>query len=73
MARNKNHPYVHPPTKNPPKEHYNVWCPLCGWHLGDSIVARKRMGEHIADKHPEDVLFKIGTEPNDFEPERISK
>lgn len=63
-------PYI---TKNPPDGRYNVWCPFCDWHMADSMVARKRMGQHIIDNHPEEVWFKKGTEPKDLEPQEVSK
>lgn len=73
MSRNKKRPITPYVTKIPPDGHYNVWCPYCDWRLPDSMVARKRMGQHIADNHPEDVRFPLGKEPDDFEPERIKK
>jgi hypothetical protein len=41
--------------------------------MADSMVSRKRMGQHIADDHPEEVLFEKGKEPADLEPERATK
>lgn len=41
--------------------------------MADSITARKRMGQHITDNHPKDILFEKGKEPNDFETESVAK
>jgi hypothetical protein len=42
-----------------------LWCPFCNdWSMQDkSMTARKRLGQHIADKHNEKVAFPNGEEP----------
>lgn len=49
------------------KENF-VWCPFCDdWALTDSIVARKRLGLHIANYHADEVLFHKEERPPKLE------
>lgn len=47
------------------KEHHpiqadtNVWCPLCDWHATDSMTTRRKLGLHIINCHPSEVLFSV--------------
>jgi len=52
-----------PYSINPPNGKYMLWCPYCEWHMRDSNTARKRFGQHIGDRHPEEVRFLKGTRP----------
>jgi len=55
-------------TKCPPREGDVLWCPIpaCRWHLKDSWSARRRMGEHVANSHPGDVVYREGEWPEDI-------
>ena len=44
-----------------------VWCPCCDWHQTDSWSSRRRMGEHVADEHYDEVVFPAGEIPDDLE------
>lgn len=56
-----------PEVKVKPDPNKVIWCPLCDWRNSDSFTGRRRLGNHIVNDHPEDVLFKQGEEPPDFE------
>jgi len=54
--------------RHPVKNDYTLWCPFCDrWALADSIVARKKMGLHIANHHHEEVLFSRTEKPPELE------
>jgi hypothetical protein len=45
-------------TEVPPNSKYKLWCPFCDdWSCRDSMIARKRLGMHVSNKHPEEVRF----------------
>lgn len=56
---------------NPPDPKRTLWCPYCDdWDMQDkSMTARKRLGQHIADKHNEKVSFPNGQTPPELEDE----
>lgn len=41
----------------------NIWCPMCDWHVSDSMASRRRLGVHLCNYHYDDVAFPVGTEP----------
>jgi hypothetical protein len=41
----------------------NLWCPLCDWHVTDSMASRRRLGVHLGNYHYEDVAYPLGVEP----------
>jgi len=41
------------------------------WHLTDSFASRRRMGEHIANSHPKDVIYSDGEVPEDIPEVRV--
>lgn len=41
----------------------NIWCPLCDWHVSDSMASRRRLGVHLSNYHHHEVAFPVGTEP----------
>lgn len=41
----------------------NIWCPICDWHVSDSMASRRRLGVHLCNYHYEDVAYPVGTEP----------
>jgi len=51
-------------TEIPPNSKYVLWCPFCDeWSCRDSMIARKRLGMHVSNKHPEEVRFQKDTQP----------
>lgn len=53
-----------------PNSGFNLWCPFCDdWQLTDSMVARKKLGQHITSYHPEEVRFRRGEKPPEFDDE----
>lgn len=51
-------------TEVPPNSKYKLWCPFCDdWSCRDSMIARKRLGMHVSNKHPEEVRFPQKTIP----------
>lgn len=45
-----------------------IYCPFCDtWSRQDSMVARKRLGIHITEKHSEEVLFHKDETPPELE------
>lgn len=45
-------------TEVPPSSKYTLWCPFCDdWSCRDSMIARKRLGMHVSNKHPEEVRY----------------
>lgn len=40
-----------------------LWCPLCDWHVTDSMASRRRLGVHLGNYHYDDVAYAVGTEP----------
>ena len=51
-----------------PDNDYDLFCPFCdNWKLTDSIVARKKMGMHIANHHHDEVRFERGATPPPLE------
>ena len=47
-----------------PSSNFFLWCPFCDdCATVDSMIARKRLGIHIVNKHPEEVRFKKGVTP----------
>lgn len=51
-----------------PSIDYILWCPFCdSWHQRDAFVARKRLGQHIVNEHPEEVRFKKGIKPPEIQ------
>jgi len=65
--------YKPPIKRNEPKSGDVIWCPIpkCMWHLSDSCVSRRRMGEHIANTHPRDVIYSNGEVPEDVPEVRV--
>lgn len=52
------------PIVTPPNSRFVLWCPFCDeWQVKDSMIARKRLGLHLSDKHPDEVRFRKGVEP----------
>jgi len=41
----------------------NLWCPMCDWHVSDSMASRRRLGVHICNYHYEEVAYLVGEEP----------
>lgn len=58
-------------TKNvtTPDAKKNLWCPFCVWKQSDSYSSRKRLGTHIGNCHPNEVVFLKGTLPPGLEEE----
>lgn len=60
-------------TKVPPNSKYILWCPFCNeWSCKDSMIARKRLGMHVSNTHPEEVRFGKNIDPpilKDFDDE----
>lgn len=51
-------------NKTPVTADHTLHCPFCDdWKLGDSMVARKRLGVHIASYHNFEVSFHRGEQP----------
>jgi hypothetical protein len=65
--------YKRAAIKNPPVDGDVLWCPIpgCVWHLIDSWSARRRMGEHVANTHPKDVIYSNGEVPEDLPEVRV--
>ena len=60
-----------PRVHTPPDPHsHMLWCPLCElpdvWHMTDTMANRKRLGQHIADRH-DGVRLPHGLKPEDVE------
>lgn len=41
----------------------NLWCPLCDWHVSDSMASRRRLGVHLGNYHYDEIAYEVGTEP----------
>lgn len=65
--------FKNPVKKNTPHNGDMLWCPIpeCMWHLTDSFASRRRMGEHIANSHPKDVIYSDGEVPEDIPEVRV--
>ena len=41
----------------------NLWCPLCDWHVTDSMASRRRLGVHLGNYHYDEIAYPVGTQP----------
>lgn len=59
--------FKQPKKRTPVDSLNNLWCPMCDWHVSDSMASRRRLGVHLANHHYKDVAFPVGTEPEMLE------
>lgn len=55
-----------PKTKVQPNPTKVLWCLVCEWRHSDSFTGRRRLGNHIANEHYDEVAFPQGVEPPDL-------
>lgn len=56
--------FKEPKKREPVDSFNNLWCPLCDWHVTDSMASRRRLGVHLGNYHYPEVAFPQGTEPD---------
>lgn len=55
--------YVESKKRTPVDTFYNLWCPICDWHVSDSMASRRRLGVHLSNYHYDEIAYAVGTEP----------
>ncbi|AEL97992.1 hypothetical protein CL65_gp084 [Mycobacterium phage Patience] len=57
-----------PKTVVRPSSDYNLFCPFCDdWSTRDSMIGRKRLGQHIVNQHDDEVRWRVGETPPPLE------
>lgn len=54
-------------TKNPPVSTKVIWCYFCDWHVKDSMMNRKRFGQHAVDNHFDELVYSKDSVPPSLE------